>query len=171
MNLKEAINLLSYSSNKKQTWADLGCGTGTFTLALAHQLKEESTIYAVDKNSSALNKIPDTYNKTNIKKHHSDFTSFQLPEKLNGILMANSLHYVSNKAEFIKSTSGYLKDDGCFLIIEYDTEASNQWVPFPISFQSLKVLFNKLGFSSIIKLNEHPSIYRRANMYSAIIKK
>ncbi len=171
MNLKEAVNLLSYSSNKKQRWADLGCGTGTFTLALAHQLKEGSVIYAVDTNQSSLNKIPDSFNKVKIIKHQIDFSKFELDEKLDGILMANSLHYVKDKAEFIKRMNKYLKDNGCFLIIEYDTEISNQWVPFPISFQTLKILFTEFGYSSITKLKEHPSIYRRANMYSAVIKK
>lgn len=30
-------------------WCDLGCGSGLFTAALAHQIKADSTIYAVDK--------------------------------------------------------------------------------------------------------------------------
>ncbi len=168
MQHNEAIDLLSYSSGEKQTWTDLGCGAGTFTLALAHQLKEGSNICAVDKNLSALNKIPNEFDNVQIKKHQADFTEFDLPENLDGILMANSLHYVDNKAIFIKKIENKLKYKGSFLIIEYDTDKSNQWVPFPITFQSLKILFENIGFTSITKLNEQPSIYKRANIYSAL---
>ncbi len=171
MNLEEAIELLWYSSNEKQAWADLGCGTGTFTSALAHQLKAGGVIYAVDQNKNALNKIPDEYHEVQIIKHQADFTEFDLPDNLDGVLMANSLHYVKDKAVFIKKIEKKLMHSGSFLIIEYDTDKSNHWVPFPISFQSLMSLFESSGFTSIKKLNEHPSIYRRANMYSAIVKK
>ena len=68
MKLEEAVKLLSYSSDEKLTWSDLGCGAGTFTLALAHQLKEGSVIYAVDKNKSSLDKIPDSFSKVKIIK-------------------------------------------------------------------------------------------------------
>lgn len=171
MKLEYAVELISYSSNDTETWADLGCGTGTFTLALATQLEAGSIIYAVDKSRQALNKIPDEYNSNNIIKYEKDFTEFDLPQKLDGILMANSLHYVNDKTSFIKKISAHLKVNANILIVEYDTDESNHWVPFPISFQSLKSLFESCGFSAIKKLNEHPSIYRRANMYSAVIKK
>ncbi len=171
MNLEEAIKLLSYWSNKKEMWADLGCGSGTFTSALAHQLEGGGVIYAVDQNKNALNKIPDDYNDVQILKHQTDFTEIDLPNNLDGILMANSLHYVKDKYSFINNIKNYLKASGIIIIIEYDTDKSNHWVPFPISFQSLKSLFESCGFTWIKKLNEHPSIYRRANMYSAIIKK
>jgi trans-aconitate methyltransferase len=36
------------------TWADLGCGDGTFTRALAERLAQGSTIHAVDRNRGAV---------------------------------------------------------------------------------------------------------------------
>ena len=84
--------------------------------------------------------------------------------------MANSLHYVKEKDLFIRKTQTYLKEGGCFIIIEYDTEISNTWVPFPVSYNSLNKLFEKEGFG-VKKLNEKPSIYRRENIYSVLIRK
>ena len=56
-------------------------------------------------------------------------------------------------------------------IPEYDSEISNRWEPYPVSFNLLTVLFKKAGYTSIIKIGEIPSIFRKANIYSALIKK
>jgi len=174
MRLKDAIDLVNHNAINKldmQKWADLGCGTGTFTLALANLLANGSIIYAVDKNKSSLDKIPDQYNLIMFIKLNEDFKDSSLPENLDGILMANSLHYVKEKDIFVKRISQNLKQKGSFIIVEYDTEKSNPWIPYPISFNSLSILFEKLGYNSIIKINEHQSLYRREQIYSAIIKR
>jgi ubiquinone/menaquinone biosynthesis C-methylase UbiE len=174
MRQKEAIELIysqKISLKDKQIWADSGCGSGTFTLALASLLNYESIIHAIDINRNSLNNIPDNYNQIRIVKHHSDFLQFDLINDLDGILMANSLHYVKDKNDFIRKAAGSLNSTGCFLIVEYDTERSNPWVPYPLSFNSLKKLFKYSGFSSIEKLNERSSVFRKEKMYSALIKK
>lgn len=51
MKRQEAVNLIEKAiqySDKPQIWADLGCGDGTFTHALAHLLPNGSHIYAID---------------------------------------------------------------------------------------------------------------------------
>jgi SAM-dependent methyltransferase len=173
MILDNAIKLIKNDKSFKsmvQTWADLGCGAGLFTNALAHLLTHGSLIYAVDSNRSSLNKIPESKNIT-IKKMHNDFTKDMLPDNLDGILMANSFHFVKDKNSFIKKVELNFKSKIIFLIVEYDTDKSNLWVPFPLSFNSLKIFFEDAEYSSVIKLNSFPSIYRRADIYSALIEK
>lgn len=173
MEISEAANLIRFeeiSGNRSQTWADLGCGSGTFTKALASLLPAKSIIHAVDSDRQSLKIIPVFYGNAEVKKHHSDFYSFDLPGNLDGILMGNSLHYVKNKNNFIKIASKSLAPSGCFLIVEYDTNNSNAWIPFPINFISLKILFREAGFQSIEKINERPSVFRRENIYSALIR-
>lgn len=51
MEIREARGMLSHQESdnqKKVTWADLGCGSGTFTLALAELLSAGSHIHAID---------------------------------------------------------------------------------------------------------------------------
>jgi len=173
MELQEAIALIKtdgLNTKDKQTWADLGCGQGLFTYALAGLLAKGSTIYAVDENSSALKKINSTGNVI-IKTLHSDFINDDLNlVNLDGILMANSLHYVKDKPAFIKKIRSYLKPESTFLVVEYDTDKPvATWVPYPAGFQSLKKIFSEAGYSTIKKLHEHSSIFNSGNIYSAII--
>ena len=57
MKIKDAETLIQQAFAAEdgiECWADLGCGSGTFTYALANCLKEGSTIYAVDKQMPSL---------------------------------------------------------------------------------------------------------------------
>jgi len=159
-----------FNSLQKEKWTDLGCGNGTFTLALAHLLQPQSVIYAVDTKKSALDHIPAEYNSVIIEKIQDNFEVQDLPFKdLDGILMANSLHFIKDKNSFIQRAVDYLKENGCFLLIEYDTDRANQWVPYPVSYSSLTGLFNKAGFHSIRKLQERVSVFGRSKLYSTLI--
>ncbi|MNK11795.1 hypothetical protein D3C87_298430 [compost metagenome] len=57
-----------------------------------------------------------------------------------------------------------------FVIVEYDTTIASHWVPYPISFTDLKGLFEKSGYSKIIKLGEQQSIFGKGNLYAATIE-
>ncbi|MGH9204055.1 MAG: hypothetical protein ACRD2A_22745, partial [Vicinamibacterales bacterium] len=74
----EAVALLGgrrIGGDAAATWADLGCGDGTFTLALATLLSPGSVIHAMDRNASALRRIPRTHAGVSIVTHVGDFTS------------------------------------------------------------------------------------------------
>lgn len=153
----------------KTTWADLGCGDGIFTKALAQQLGDGSTIYAVDKESQQITS-PDVH-KVKIEFIKLDFINDKLPfSNLDGVLMANSLHYVKDKSQFIDGVKKHMKSDGQWIIVEYDTERQNPWVPYPISFNNLVKAFVAAGFNQINKIGERKSIYGSAKMYACTIK-
>lgn len=151
-------------------WADLGAGSGTFTLALAGLLQPGSTIYAVDTNQDSLKSMPALYNQVKIETYVADFIRDELSlSKIDGFLMANSLHYVSNQVAFLEKMSRYVSKKSYLLIVEYDTDRPQMpWVPYPVSYQSLTNLVERLGYQTIYKMQERPSIYGRANLYSAL---
>src|SRR5260221_3628374 len=119
MQLKEAIGLIDHVDFKptgKQSWYDLGAGNGTFTIALAHLLPAGSLIYAIDNNAAALQHIPGISGNANIKTFQQDFILDELPyHNLDGVMMANSLHYVKNKIAFIQKIKVYLNPVHSFL--------------------------------------------------------
>ncbi|MBC7776769.1 MAG: class I SAM-dependent methyltransferase [Phycisphaerae bacterium] len=175
MELKNAIELIQNPHLLQQNqavWADLGCGSGLFTAALAHLLNTGSTVFAVDKNLVELN-IALFPQDIEIRPMQLDFVEESLPfHQLDGILMANSLHFVRDKMALINKLSASMKSEGHFLIVEYDTDKPvQQWVPYPISFDSLQQLFIQAGYSSVVKLGERPSLYSRAKLYAALIPK
>jgi trans-aconitate methyltransferase len=152
-------------------WVDLGCGAGTFTLALASLLAPGSTIHAIDHDAAALRKVPAAYGGVAIVTRVADITV--QPNGLDGIdgvLMANSLHYVREQAAFVQRWSERLTAGGCFLIVEYDTEAANRWVPFPFSRARLPGFFQHGSGVTIQDLGRRPSIYQRAALYAALIR-
>jgi len=153
------------------TWADLGCGDGAFTLALADLLASGSVIYAMDVDESALRRVPSAYSGVRISTHHGDFMKQPWPfMDLDGILMANSLHYVENQAVFIRACESQMKLRRRFLIVEYDTSEANRWVPYPISLTTLTTLFGSAGYS-VRMLRSRPSLYRRAPLYAVVIER
>lgn len=147
------------TGGQPQRWADLGCGSGTFTLALNSILPAGSHITAIDKQAQYL----PNFIKANFEKDDLPLTS------LDSILMANSLHYIRDKQKLIKKLEGYFSVSPTFLIVEYDTTRFSSWMPYPISYQKLTTLFTDLGYTSIAKLAEAPSRFG-GRMYSALIR-
>jgi SAM-dependent methyltransferase len=152
------------------SWADLGCGDGTFTLALADMLAEGSVIHAVDLDASALRGIPSNHHGVQISTHRTDFTTPPWPfDVVDGIIMANSLHYVRAQTALIRQCRTRMTSPHRFLIVEYDTDDPNAWVPYPVSRATLSTVFDQAGYSSISFLGSRPSVYHRAPLYAALI--
>lgn len=154
------------------TWMDLGCGSGTFTKALSTLVGKGSMVYAIDASRSSLDKVPGSVDGVTIHKVAADFIVDELPAaSVDGILMANSLHYVADKPSLIRKLSAHLKPAAALLVVEYDTNKANQWVPHPISFNELQTLLGDHDFESIKKIGQAPSVYHAGGMYAARIKK
>ena len=170
MQLSQAISLIQHPiSKQKSSWADLGCGKGLFTNALSQLLKEGSLIYAVDKNKTALDHLT-VKEEINLQKLTLDFVKDDLPfTDLSGVLMANAFHFVKDKNSFITKVFKCLDANRYLIIVEYDTNVANPWVPYPISFNELKSFFEPYNYSTE-KLHQIPSRFR-GSIYSAMIFK
>src|SRR5215831_11105971 len=107
MNHKDHVALLQKGIPEKGgIWADLGSGSGAFTLALADLIGPSGKIYSIDKDKRALkeqeNAISYNFPSANVEYKVADFTRpLDLPE-LDGIVMANSLHYVRHKEPLLQ---------------------------------------------------------------------
>ena len=172
MNRKDATEFILFENKNPlpQLWLDLGCGQGLFTLALAGNLPPGSKIIAIDKDEKALTKIPATVNNVVIQTIAADFVNDALDVKeVDGILMANSLHYVKDKEALLKKLISSMKTNGVFLIVEYDRQTGNQWVPYPLTIDAAKALFKGRGYSGFHVLNKRPSVFGGYYMYAVII--
>ncbi len=171
MDIQEATDLIRHPAAAAASWADLGCGTGTFTLALANLLPAGSIIHAVDRDQQALAAIPATWQQVHISKTACDFAEDPLSfHQLDGILMANSWHYIREKERLLNKLRPILSKHGRWLVVEYDTGQANRWVPYPLSFHALQLLFGQAGYQDIQLLGHRPSLYQQRNLYAALVQ-
>ncbi len=78
---------------------------------------------------------------------------------LDGILLANSLHFVREKGRLLQELRRLLEHGGRVLIVEYDTDRGNHWVPYPFSFAAWEVMAREAGFQKTELLGKHPSSF------------
>lgn len=172
MTFREADDFLSNTeidNTQPSRWADLGCGSGLFTKVLSGRLANGSTIYAIDK--AVQSTFLSTNEEVKIVTQQADFVKDDLLfPGLNGILMANTLHYVQDKKAFLQKLRPYLLQEIVFIIVEYDNAKANPWVPYPISFSEIKELFGEAGYRHIEKTGERKSVYQSGMMYVCSIK-
>jgi len=69
----------------------------------------------------------------------------------------NSLHFVKDKARVLTLVHRMLKSSGRLLLVEYDADKRNHWVPYPLSFETWRALADTNGFSGTRKLASVPS--------------
>ena len=97
---RDAIALISAAVTKPGgVWADLGAGSGMFTRALATLLGPPGTVYAVDSDPDALRELDRSAAATApgamVRTIVGDFTGpIDLPP-LDGVIVANALHYIA----------------------------------------------------------------------------
>jgi len=153
-----------------QKWCDLGAGSGLFTEALATLLPSGSEIIAIDKTAPSIGAFLPTPPGIRIEMQQADFTTINYPPRqLDGALMANSLHFVRDKEVFLLKLMEGLKATGRLLLVEYDTDTPNAWVPYPISFASLNTLLKKTGMKEAVKLAHTNSRLQKGGIYCALI--
>ena len=152
-------------------WADFGAGTGAFTLALADILGPGAQIYAIDKDVAALRtnerSIRDRFPETSAHYRSADFTQpLDLPP-LDGIVMANSLHFQRHQGAVVSSVRSYLRPSGRLLIVEYNITRGNFAVPHPVPFSKWQDLARQAGFTHTELLATRPSRFLK-EIYSAV---
>ena len=154
------------------TWADFGAGSGAFTLALRELVGPHASIYAVDKDRNGLSDLEKSHREKfgtsqNLHSIRADFGGALSMPPLDGILMANSLHYFKDKEKILRHVRSFLKLNGALLLVEYNVDSGNMWVPHPLSFETYRSLMPRLGFSEPHLLARAPSRFLQ-EFYSAL---
>src|SRR2546429_7168077 len=82
-------------------WAELGSGGGAFTLALADLLDGRGRIVSIDRDAGSLRRqrqaLAARFPDAQVEHVAADFTRPLDLADLDGVLMANSLHFVRRK--------------------------------------------------------------------------
>lgn len=180
MNHHDHTNLLRPANlSQGGIYADFGAGEGAFTLALRELTGPDAVIYAVDRDGAALRRLKKDYiarfgSTDNLILLPNDFShpldastgSAQRLPPLDGIVMANSLHYFRDKEMILRHVHGFLKPGGVLLLVEYNVDEGNLWVPYPLSFETFRTLAPLAGFGEPCLLGKAPSSFLN-EFYSA----
>jgi ubiquinone/menaquinone biosynthesis C-methylase UbiE len=153
------------------TWADFGAGTGAFTLALRELVGPHANIYAIDKDQRGFRELEKTHREKfstsqNVHTVRADFSGALSLPPLDGIVMANSLHFFKDKEKVLRHVRSFLKLNGVLLLVEYNVDSGNMWVPYPLSFETYRDLASRAGFTEPTLLETAPSRFLRG-FYSA----
>jgi SAM-dependent methyltransferase len=153
-------------------WADLGAGDGAFTLALAELLGPGATLHTIDRDRAALARgaaeVARRFPNVTVAPQTADFThALDLPP-LDGLVVANALHFVrdGDKAAVVRRLAGYLKPGGRFLLVEYNVDRGNVWVPQPLSYDTWAALAARAGLRQVTLIGRRPSRFLR-EIYAA----
>jgi len=166
MDVRTAANLIRAAVPPgAATWADLGAGSGTFTRALLTLLGPKGRVVAVDKDASALAELRDAVGETALGARvvplHHDFRKPHEFPPLDGVLLANALHFVApdEQAAVLTRLKNSLRPEGRLVVVDYDGRAANAWVPHPVSQRRLADLFEAIGLAPPFIAGIRPSRY------------
>jgi SAM-dependent methyltransferase len=167
------VGLLREAVEPGGTWADIGAGTGAFTLALAELLGPGGQIVAVDLDRGALaanaEAVVARFPDVGLRTLASDFTRHLALPSLDGIVMANSLHFVApdRQAGVVATLASHLRARGAFVVVEYDADHGNPWVPHPFRYGTWAAMAAEAGLSAPRRLGHVPSRFL-GGIYSAV---
>jgi SAM-dependent methyltransferase len=139
MNDREALALLraAIPSAEGELWADLGAGGGTFMRALAAIVGSAGYVYAIDNDERAVAGLQRWSAAMRggpaITVLRADIAQPLDSPPLDGVVMANVLHFVADQAGVLKRIAAQLKPGGRVVLIEYEGRRPSPWVPYPVS--------------------------------------
>jgi len=154
--------LLKFKIEDIGTLLDVGCGIGYFTVSASKLLKNNKVIgidivpeilaFAKEK-AKGIN---------NIEFKTSEEYSFPVENNVvKYVLISNVIHEVEDKTRYFNEVKRVLKDDGYFLIIDWDKRKMEMGPPLQerISREEMIELCNKAGFRIIETIDVSPNQY------------
>jgi SAM-dependent methyltransferase len=167
------VGLLRGAVEPGGSWADIGAGAGAFTLALADLLGPGGQIVAVDRDRGALaanaEAVGARFPAVALRTLAADFTrDLDLPS-LDGMVMANSLHFVPRDRQpaVVAALASHLRNGGAFVVVEYDADRGNPWVPHPFRFDTFAAMAVAAELAEARPLGRVPSRFLDG-IYSAV---
>lgn len=133
-----------------QSVADIGCGTGTFSLPLAVHLPQ-GKVYCLDIADEMLERVRKKVKEnkiTNIEVKKCSEMDFGLePQSLDGVFMTFMLHEQEDRVAFLKVLKGLLKNGGWVGFVEWVKKEMSEGPPLNerIDQSEARVLASNVG--------------------------
>ncbi len=136
--------------------AELGCGPGAFTIPIAESVSKNGMVFAVDKNSEALEMLRERLKEKNLEgvvktlQEPMESTSIQ-DHSVDVIFLANVFHDITNHQLFFREARRILKKGGKLVDLDWKKTGSGFGPPFSIRLNpdEARAIFEKHGLTVI----------------------
>jgi ubiquinone/menaquinone biosynthesis C-methylase UbiE len=112
--------------------ADIGSGSGSFSIPMAKAIAPGGILYAVDIDQKMLDYVADQAKKegvTNLRTVLGKYDDTKLPVKdMDVAFFHRVLHMIEHRQAYLNATAKYLKPDGRIVIIDKNREDSTNWM-------------------------------------------
>lgn len=113
--------------------ADVGSGSGSFSIPMAKAIAPNGVLYAVDIDQEMLNHVAERAKKegvSNIKTVLGEYDDPKLPVKnVDVAFFHRVLHMIEHRQAYVNATAKYLKPDGRIVVIDKNREDSpDSWM-------------------------------------------
>ncbi len=124
LKIEKVLPLLKLKPGDKV--ADIGAGTGAFSLPLAKTVAPSGKLYAVDIDSGLLDYIAQKAKKENVENIETvkgEFSDPKLPTRdMDLAFFHDVLHHIENRQAYLKALATYIKPTGRIALIEMNRE-------------------------------------------------
>lgn len=165
MNSRDALALLraAVPAATGESWADLGAGGGVFTRALAEMVGAAGHVYAVDAEARAVRALHawavEARGGPAVTVLRADVTAPLPLPTLDGVLLANVLHFVADAEAALTRIAACLRPGGRLVLVEYEGRRPGPWVPYPVSAARFRELAPAAGLTTPQVVATRPSAY------------
>lgn len=104
---------------------DLGSGSGLFTRPLARFAGPDGIVYAVDIDRELLEHVDETAREQGLRNIRTVLASEydpRIPERVDLVLICDTLHHISDPPEYIRGLLRYLKPGARVAVIDYEDD-------------------------------------------------
>lgn len=112
--------------------ADVGAGSGSFSIPMAKAIAPNGILYAVDIDQAMLDFVAARAKKegvTNLRTVLGEYDDPKLPAKdVDVAFFHRVLHMIENRQTYVNTTAKYLKPDGRIVVIDKNRENSENWM-------------------------------------------
>jgi ubiquinone/menaquinone biosynthesis C-methylase UbiE len=140
--------------------ADIGCGTGFFTLPLAKYVGERGKVYALDTSPTMIDELRKrTKHLNQVKPIHSQENRFPIEEgSLDLALLVNMIHELEDWRRFLKEVHRVLKPGGRICIIDWKKKKMEMGPPQKIRLTRERIgeMLRQSGYNQIKSLSPLP---------------
>ena len=123
LNIDEVITRLRLKPG--DVVADLGAGTGPFSVQFGQTVSPGGSVYAVDIDEGFFDYIKGkamAEKVTNVQTVLGEFTDPKLPAQVDVAFFHDVLHHIEDRAGYLKNLAPYVKATGRVAIIDFDGE-------------------------------------------------